>query len=401
MRNLLSFGLFVLTLTHALPSLAGNPFGLKKKVRTKQAIKAKASPKERQAAYRKAKKLVLRKLFHERLTTLRKEPGFKSASSKPGLFEKRALEEIDRNPDRYIAQVKLVSEQNGAAELEMEINGGELLRNLALLDRRIALARFPKLMFVVEETYTAQDKKTQTVAAPTLLGVLEDAFLARGFDLVSKEQIEKLKREDAKMFQSLLSKPSPEAVRYATSLGAEYIVTASARIVHTSVNAMGLNAHRGHVALSLRAVDASTGALIDSRKLEGNSPPNCYSESCLKVKAVDWVAPRLVEPFVGRIIKFWDKDTENGIRYTVRLYNVKSKKRQGLRFIELLGKIENVMLVKQLAFSEGRMELEVFYRALYDVSHLEAMVLQAAERVRSLKSIDVRSSRGREVNFHL
>lgn len=389
------------------PAFAGNPFGLKKKIRTKQTakLKGRTPARARKAAIRKAQTLVLRKLVHEKLSVLRNEPGFRGLRAQPIAFEKSALEAIERAPQRYISHLKLLSETTDKDELlidlEMELNTSALLKDMSLLDRKIAQARFPKLMFIVEESYTGQDKKTVDISEPTLLGLLEDAFLARGFDLVSAAQIAQLKQQDAAMFQSLLDKPSPAAIRFATSYGAEYIVRATARVVHTSYNAMNLQAHRGHVELSLSAVDASTGAVIESRKLSGNSPPNCYSESCLRVKAVQLVGPRLVQPFVFRIIQYWDKDTENGIRYTVRLYNIKSKKRQGLRFVELLGKLRDVKLVKQLTYAQGRMELEVFYGALLDITHLEAEVLKASEEVRPLQSMDVDSSRGRELNFKL
>lgn len=375
---------------------AGNPFGLKSKIRTKVPEAATAPPAARKKAVERVQTLELTKLVHEKIATLETTPGFVGVKKDRARFERDVLAEVEKDPGRFFRTAKL----DGDA-LELEVDGPKLFRMVSILDRRIAEARFPKIMFLVKEEYTAQNGDVITVDPPVFRAVMQDSLIARGFDLVSKEVVEKLRAQDAKLFASLLDKPNAAAIAYASSYGAEYLVVADVKIQHTSFDAMGLKAHRGRIDISLQAIDASTGALLHSTNEDGNSPPNCYDENTLRTKSVKMLAEKMVEPFVDRVVQAWDRDTENGIRYTVRLYEVKSKKREGLRFIELLGKLPEVKLVKQLTFADGRMELEVFYKAAYDITHFEAAVLQAAEKVSPLKSIDVRNTRGREIDFTL
>lgn len=385
---------------------AGNPFGLKSKIKTKVSVKApKADAATKKKLIRKAQVLELKKLVHEKLTVLEKTPGFIGIKRDRKRFERDALVEIEKNPDRYFRTASLTSEEAAGgvvtASLEMEVDAPGMFRMVSLLDRRIAEARFPKIMFLVKEQYTAQNGEVVTVEPPVFRGFMQDALIARGFDLVAKEQVERLRMQDAKVFESLMDKPNKAAILHAASYGAEYLVVADVKVRHTSFDAMGLKAHRGRIDISLQAVDASTGALIHSTNEDGNSPPNCYDEDTMRTKSVKMLSAKMLEPFIDRIVQSWDRDTENGIRYTVRLYGVKSKKRQGLRFIELLGKLPEVKLVKQLTFAQGRMELEVFYSAAVDVTHLEAAVLQASEKVGPLKTMDVKATRGRELDFTL
>ncbi len=403
MRHLLFIALLV-----GAPGVAraGNPFGIKSKIRTKVTVNApKADAATKKKLVRKAQVLELKKLVHEKLDVLAATPGFVGVKRDRARFEREAYEAIDRDPAPFFRTANLTSADlsNGvvSADVVMEVDGPGMLRMMSLLDRRIAEARFPKIMFLVKEQYTNQAGEVVTIDSPVFRSVMQDALIARGFDLVSKEVVERLRAQDAKVFASLLEKPNEAAIQHASSYGAEYLVVADVKVAHTSFDAMGLKAHRGRAEIALQAIDASTGALVHSTNQDGNSPPNCYDEGTMRNKTVKVLSDKMTEPFIDRIVQSWDRDTENGIRYTVRLYEVKSKKRQGLRFIEMLGKLPDVKLVKQLTFAEGRMELEVFYKAAFDITHLEAAVLQASEKVAPLKTMDVRSSRGRELNLTL
>ena len=274
------------------------------------------------------------------------------------------------------------------------------MRQLYIMAKHLAGARFPKILVAVKEIYKDKSKRPHTVREPTLQAVLENSLLARGFDLVAGEHIKKLRSQESEVFEEILTDDN-KAAKFAMDYGAEYIITAVSRINYTSYNDLGQKEHHAFVELSLKALNTSTAAIVASYKDSGHSPPNCFNEEDLKIKAVQHVAPKLTENLLMRIIQSWDRETENGIRYSLKLYNVKSYRKQALAFIKLLRKVPKVRDVKKLSFGGGRLEMEVFYPANFDVSNLEEAVMEAVDNQKAFKDLDVTYSRGRELNLDM
>ena len=319
-------------------------------------------------------------------------------------FEQEIESKIYSKTDGFVRNFKVLSEkQEGSTfkvKLQIEVDDVELSRQLSILGKHLAGARFPKLMFIVKEEYTGRDSKTSVVPEPTLQSMLEDALLAKGFDLVAQDHIETLRAEEGEVFDDLITDDN-KAAKFAMKYGAEYLVRATGRIKYTSYNDLGQKEHHGFTEMSLSAINSSSAAVVASKKASGNSPANCFSEAELKVKAVRHTAPKLIDNLVTRILESWDKETENGIRYSVKLYNVKSYRREGLKFIKLLEKMPDAQQVKKLSFGGGRLEVEVFYPMAHDVSALEGAIIEAIDGEKAFKNLDVTYSRGRELNFKL
>lgn len=319
-------------------------------------------------------------------------------------FEQEVASKIFAQSEGFIERYKVKSEkQEGSTfkvTLEVEVKDGELMRQLAVLAQRIAGARFPKLMFIVTEEYTDKDGKTVPVNEPTFQAALEDAFLARGFDLVAQEHIQKLRSEEAQVFSDIVNDDN-KAAKFAMDYGAEYIVKATARVRYTSYNDLGQKEYHGHAELSTKAINASSAAIVASHKESGNSPANVFSEQDLRITAVRHVAPKAIDNLVSRILESWDRETQNGVRYSVKLYNVKSYRDHGRKFIELLEKMANVKQVKKLSYGGDRLELELFYPVTFDTSQLEDAIMNAVATEKSFKNLDVTYSRGRELNFKM
>jgi hypothetical protein len=238
------------------------------------------------------------------------------------------------------------------------------------------------------------------VGEPALQALMEDELLASGFDLVAQEQIKKLRGEEAQVFSDILTDDN-KAAKFAMDYGAEYIVNGVARVKYTSFNDLKTQEYHGFAELSLKAINASSAAVVASKKESGNSPATCYSEVELRIKAVKHVAPPLVENLVKRVLESWDRETKNGIRYSVKLYNVKSYRTEGLAFLKLLEGMPEVKQVKKLSFGGDRLEAEVFYPMKYDVAKLEDAIMTAVGADKSFAKLDVTYSRGRELNFKL
>ncbi|MBK8012036.1 MAG: hypothetical protein IPK13_11865 [Deltaproteobacteria bacterium] len=319
-------------------------------------------------------------------------------------FAQAIQQKIEITSDGFVSDYSVLKEwvegNTYKVELEVEVNDVALMRELAFLARRLSGARFPKIMFLLQEEYTDQAGQTGVVFEPTFQAHLEDAFLARGFDLVAQDQIKKLRAEEAEVFDDIITDEN-KAAKYAMGYGAEYVITGTARVRHTSFDDLGQKEHHGHAELYIRAVDASTAGVIASNKVAGSSPPNCFSEPDLRVRSVTHVGKNLIDSLIRRIVESWDKELANGVRYSVKLYGAKSFKKEGTRFITMIQGVPGVKQVKKLSFGGQRLELEVFFGASSDVSVLEREILRVSEQEHLFKAMDVTYSRGRELNFKL
>lgn len=217
---------------------------------------------------------------------------------------------------------------------------------------------------------------------------------------MAQDHIQKLRSQEAEVFNDILTDDN-KAAKFAMEYGAEYLVRAVGRIKHTSFNDLGQQEHHGFAELSLSAINASSAAIVASKKESGNSPANCFSEIELRVKAVKHVAPKMVDNLIKRILESWDRETANGIRYSVKLYNVKSYRNEGRKFMKLLEKMPEVKQVKKISYGGDRLELEVFYPMVYDLSHLEDAIMDAIDGEKAFRKLDVTYSRGRELNFKM
>lgn len=264
----------------------------------------------------------------------------------------------------------------------------------------IALARSPKILFLAEEHFTNEAGDEVTIEHTPLRALLEDALLAKGFDLVAAEHVEKLRKEEREVFEGLIA-GSEKAVQVAMRYGAEYIVTASAHVKYESYNDLGQGEHHGFAELVLRAINGSTGAVIASFPKSGHSPANAFSEEEMRSKVLRRLAPGLADNLILRIMETWKRQASIGARYIVKLYRVVGYGKYGLRFIELLKNVPGVRDVKKISYGGGRLEVEVFYPLNLDVSQLEQAIVKAASTDRELRDIDLSFSRGRELSFTL
>lgn len=358
----------------------------------------------RDAAIRNAQKGAIESIVGVHIKAMMKDESYSAVKDQSETFRQQVQQKIESKTEGYIRKFKVVKEKKEdttyRVTIRVTVADTSLKREISILGRKMAGARFPKIMFIVKEEYTSRDKKTESVAEPTLQAIFEDALLARGFDLVAQEQVEKLRSEEKAVFEEALSDDNA-AAKMAMKYGAEYIVTGVARVRYTSFNDLGNSEHHAQAELALKGINVSSAALVASKKTTGNSPPNCYDENTLRVKTIDFVAPPLVDNLISRITQSWDRETKNGIRYAVKLYNVKSYKKQGRKFISMLKKLPGAKQVKKLSFGGGRLEVEVFYDPKHDVSQLEEMILDGSESYKALDSLDVKFTRGRELNFQL
>ncbi len=405
--RLLSIGLMA-ALTMALPNIAEarSALGGTKKITIEgwADIEGNNIAAARDAATRDAQKKAIEMTAGVHIEAMMSDKAYSKIAEDKEVFNQEIISKIYSKTDGFIRNFKVIKEgRDGSVfkvTLQIEIDDTALNRELSIIGKQMAGARFPKLMFVVSETYTNKAGKSINVTESTLQSLLEDALLAKGFDLVAQDHIEKIRSQESDVFSDILTDDN-KAAKFAMEYGAEYLVRAIAKVKYTSFNDLGQDEHHGFGELTLSAINASSAAIVASKKESGNSPANCFSEDELKIKAVSHLAPKLVDNLVTRILESWERETQNGIRYSVKLYNVKSYRKQGRKFLKLVEKIAEVVGVKKLSYGGNRLEIEVFYPMAYDVSHLEDAIMDAIDGTRMFRKLDVTFSRGRELNFKM
>ena len=328
-------------------------------------IKDESLTAARDAAVRDAQKKAVEMTAGVHIQAMMSDESFSKVVNDKERFNQEVVSKIYAKTDGFLGAFRIVKESEDGktykATIEVEVNDVELSRQPSLLAKGLAGARFPKLMFVTREEYTGEDGKAVVIDEPTLQSLLENALLSRGFDLVAEDQIKKLRSEESQVFNDILTDEN-KAAKYAMDYGAEYIVTGVGRVRFSSYDDLHQKEYHGFAELTLRAVNASSAAIVASVKESGNSPANCFSERELRVKAVEHVTPKMIDNLIGRILESWDKETQNGVRYSVKLYNIKSYKNEGLKFIELLEATPNVKQVKKLSYGGERLDLRSFSR---------------------------------------
>lgn len=390
----------------AMPSRAVDPFAPKKKITMEgwADIRGGNIAAARDAATKNAQKSAIETTAGVHIKSMMADESYSKIVNQKERFESEVVSKIYSNSEGFISDFKLIKEQQEGqvykVTLEVTVNDVELMRQLSIVAKHLEGARFPKIVVIVKELYKDKGGVSQSIREPTLQALLENALLARGFDLVAQEHIVKLRSQESQVFENILTDDN-KAAKFAMDYGAEYVVTATSRINHTSFNDLGQQEHHGFAELSLKAINTSTAALVASAKQSGTSPANCFTEEDLRIKAVNNVASELVSNVLTRIVQSWDRETENGVRYSVKVYNVKSYRNHALKFIQAVSKIPNVKQVKKLSFGGDRLELEVFYPVMYDVSQLEQAIMEAIGGEKIFDKLDVTYSRGRELNFKM
>jgi len=354
------------------------------------------------AAIRNAQRAALEQTAGVYVQSLLTEDAFSTVRGDKEKFGQEVTTKFVSQSEGVLRPYHVVKEgrEGSLYKVSLEIDLDDTLtKDLAGLARSMARARYPKLMLVIKEEYTDKAGKVVEVEEPAFLAMLEDALLSHGFALVSRGQIEKIRKSERAAFADLLGEDESAAARVAMAYQADYLVNGVARVAYVSSNDLGQGELHGTVELTLRAVNTSTAIVVASFKPPPASSFPAYSEQELRIGAVQKAAPPVVQNLITRLADSWQSESRTGIRYTLRIVDMKSQKKQGNAFIQLLEKLPDVTKVKQVSSVGGRLEVEAYYPASRDVSVFTRAIMDAAAHNKTLSSLDLGFATGRDVNF--
>ena len=255
----------------------------------------------------------------------------------------------------------------------------------------------PRVLVLGLETYIDKGGQSRTISTPVIGSLVEKKLRTVGYEVVAGEQATRLMRDG----QALLDPKNdndPAARRLAESYRAEIILKLMSTVRYAGANHFNSGEYQSDMTLASRAVDAATGRLIDTQSHRARGPPTCFSEPLLYDCAARFAAPQLVESIVQGIPQPAATTT-----FRVTLDGATGYAKQARPFIRLVSALAMTQAVRQISYASGRLELEVKVGARVPASTLVDQILAAAARSDSaaLRTLDLRTTRGRELGFIL
>lgn len=273
--------------------------------------------------------------------------------------------------------------------LKVSVKAASLEQELQKLQSLYKSANYPKVMLMISERYTNKDGAAVWIDRPSLVAPIESELLKLGIELVAKEQAEKLATESLQVLTEAEGIPS-KAAQIAASYGADVVIIGGAEIKFTGFNEFGTNMYYLSATISLRAVNASTAAILTSFETVGKGIG--VNEEIARVNAVKDGSPKVAKNVVDGLVAAWKKGAEQGNRYKVVLSNVKNYGQFALPFIDVLQSIPGVESAREISFGGKRLEVEVLFKG--DRSTFMKLLFGAAAKDKNLETLDKVLDRG-------
>ncbi len=292
----------------------------------------------------------------------------------------------------YIVAISAVVQM---ANLENDLRGIGLMQDLA---------GKPKIMVMIDEFWwepgVPKDRQLP-VSDPASAASLEEDFLDRGFyNMVDALMVQQLRSTELLLMEDLMEDAGAMgdlAKKAAADYGAEVLVLGTCKV---EPNSSAGGKYEATGVLDVRVVDAATGALLARKTARqagaGTSPEGARSASGSRA------AHSISSELIGQILNYWQNKSNNGQDYIVKLYNVESYARQGLRFLKALKEIPGVSQAKRRQWDEDlkRMEIAMTWKGGDPGSLGDEILLQVMD-MPGFESIDMRRASGNNLDFYL
>lgn len=358
----------------------------------------------RLAAIRSAQKLAIEQTAGVSIEAAMEDKAVAVTRGGVSKFRQSIKQRILTRADGFLRGFRVVGERRVGDQYEVslsvEVDDERLKLELRSLAQLLSLANMPKFMFVVEERVQGQDGEQVVVVRSMLESLLESSLLEKGFGLISSEHVQALQDQEAQSFEEMFD-DDRKAVAFARRLGADFVALAQGKTRFLSYDDLGAKEFHGYSEVELKVLDATNGTLVASVKESGNTPANAFSMEQMCDRGMKKLAPRIIGQLISRTVDHFARQEKRGVRYSIRLRRVKSFRKQGRAFLNLLTKLKHVTNVKRLSFRGGRLEAELFYPLVRSTNDLERSILNASRKSRVLKTLELEQSQGKQMVFGL
>ncbi len=270
----------------------------------------------------------------------------------------------------------------------------------------ISAAGNPKLMLVLQEVYV-DEKGSRRLAAESLVGAhLEKELLARGFELRGQSKARGVAAEGLEAYDRWLDDVKGAAAM-ARDQSADILIAGRIEIADKGKieDAGAIEALRGQVRIEIasvvRGLNTASGELFSSKPVQMRSVGMTMERAVQR--ALGGRGENLIKQIFGNLLEdlkvSFRKSADQGQSFMVMLRGVKSFRKQGKGFLDVLGGVEGVSEVRQKAFGDGLLSVDV--RCKCNAAELQERIFARTGSEAVFSTLDIESVSGKQLSFKL
>lgn len=312
-------------------------------------------------------------------------------SNAQGYIKDQEIIEEGQRPDSKTYFVTIKATVN-VAEI------GTDLRSLGILQD---IMGNPKILSFIQEISTTGGSTTLVNGSSASIAI-EEALQNYNFDLVDREQVDKIRLEEMErmgefFMESLMEdhKAISRIAQKALENGAQYLLMGTATIdAAANVGAT----FQSHATIKCRVVDASTAEKVAlTQKSESGAGVDRKSADMNAGRRIGEEAANTIIP---QIIQNWSKRANRGVAFIIKLYGVKSYGGECRKFMKAVEKISGVTSCNKRLWDAKlqRLELDLTYKGGTCESLIDA-IFNAAGGIPGFENFDLEEQTGNNINF--
>jgi hypothetical protein len=263
-------------------------------------------------------------------------------------------------------------------------------------------------MVVIQEIYVTEDGQRTVAQEPQLAAHLEKELVARGFELRGQKEAARAIGTTVEEYDAWLANLATVSAM-AREQGADILVTGRVEFKDIgkakAEDVGGLDSLIGmkmiEITGAVRAVNAASHEVFSSTPIKKKEFGTGFERAM--VRAFTGRGKNLMvivfDPLLEDAKASFKKTAESGQAYLVKLSGVKSFRREGRQFLQLLGGLSGVSSVMQKSFAGGALVVDVLCKC--SAEELQQRIFERAEREKALSELDVESVSGKQLSFKL
>ncbi len=325
-------------------------------------------------------------------------------------FQSKVRDSLVQKADGFIQRYEVLEERAEGTVMRVKVQAhvfeSKVKAEVKKLGDLIAAAGNPKLMLVIQEVIVGADGGKKVQKESVLASNLEKELLARGFELRGKSAATGVADDSVKQFDAWMEN-SDAAAKVARNEGADILIFGRVEINDKGVmeETAGLAALKGQrrveIVSVIRGMNAATREVFSSKPVQMASIGTNIERALHRAfqgKGNNLVA-QTFNDLLEDLKASFRKTADQGQSYVIVLRGVKSFRKQGQAFIEMLGKVSGVSNVKQKSFTGELLSIDVSCKCT--PQELQNGIFQATGSAAELGSLDVESVSGKELSFKL
>ncbi len=325
-------------------------------------------------------------------------------------FHSQVRDTLLQKSEGFIDTYEVLDEKTEGGVCKVKVRARVFASKLAAAARELAdllaAAGNPKLMLVIQEVYIPAKGKPEVASESVLAAYLEQELLQRGFELRAKDQAKSIAERTPAGFDTWLA-DAAAAANLARQNGADIVIAGRVEILDLGKieDSAPFEALRGQTRVEIKSIirglNAASMDVLSTKPVQmpsiGIDVPRAVHRA-LKGRGQN-VVKQTFDQLLTDLTTSFKKTAAGGQAYMVELRGVKSFRKQGQRFMELVGKLADVSTVQQKSFTDGTLLLDLRCRCSSD--ELQERIFKAVGNAHEFPTLDVHGVSGKQISFKL